>query len=385
MSRPAGGRIAASGTVHWIGTGLSTGGGLGALCDRASEVVLWARSEEKASRCLDRLGLTGRAQTRALDRTLLHDQIKPGDVLVSMLPATEHADLLRLCVQRDAHFACSSYTSDDVTAHVPAAEQAGLAVLTEAGLDPGLDHALAHVLVAQARAAVGDGPATAWFTSYCGGLPAVPNEFRYRFSWAPRGVLSALCSPARYIEAGQPIEVERPWEATRRHTLGGEDFDAYPNRDSVVFLAQYGFPTAWRAEAFVRGTLRLSGWREAWAPVFDVLRSGDGQRIDELAVDLAHRYPTTDADPDRVVLAVALTVHSDRGPQWSAEYRLDLLGDESENAMSRCVSFPLAFGVLGILDGTTPAGLCRAVRDADEAQRLISHLRSYGIDCRPTT
>jgi hypothetical protein len=122
-----------------------------------------------------------------------------------------------------------------------------------------------------------------------------------------------------------------------------------------------------------------------WAPVFEVLRSGDDKSIDALAADLAQRYPTTDADPDRVVLAVALTVHSDRGPQWSEEYRLDLVGDEAENAMARSVSLPLALGVTSILDGSTPAGLCRTVRTADEAERWIADLRSYGIDCRPTT
>ncbi|MYS64507.1 hypothetical protein GTW66_10560 [Streptomyces sp. SID5473] len=34
-----------SGVVHWVGTGLSTGrSGLGLLCDRARQVVLWDRT-----------------------------------------------------------------------------------------------------------------------------------------------------------------------------------------------------------------------------------------------------------------------------------------------------------------------------------------------------
>jgi hypothetical protein len=299
-----------------------------------------------------------------------------------MLPATVHAAMLDLCVRRQAHFACTSYSADELAALAPAARRAGLVVLTEAGLDPGLDHALAHALVARAVAAVGTGPATADFTSYCGGLPAVPNEFRYRFSWAPRGVLSALCSPARYLDGGSPVTVERPWEATRTHAVDGEDFDAYPNRDSLPFLDQYAFPAGWHTRTFVRGTLRLSGWRQAWAPVFEVLRDGDPGRIDALAADLAARYPTTATDADRVVLSVALSVFAEEGPRWSGEYLLDLVGTAEENAMARCVTLPLALGVAGILDGATPAGLRRGVEDAAEAERWIERLRAYGVDCR---
>ena len=39
----------ASGTVHWIGAGLSTGSGLAALCDTAGRVRLWHRTEGRAA------------------------------------------------------------------------------------------------------------------------------------------------------------------------------------------------------------------------------------------------------------------------------------------------------------------------------------------------
>jgi Saccharopine dehydrogenase C-terminal domain/Saccharopine dehydrogenase NADP binding domain len=374
-------RITASGTVHWIGTGLSTGSGLAAVCERAGRVVVWGRTVEKAEACLDRLGLSGRAQPRALDSAALAAELGPGDIAVSMLPATEHAALLRQCIAAGAHFACSSYVSEELEAESEAAVQAGIVVLTEAGLDPGLDHALAHLLVAKARAAVGEGAAAAEFTSFCGGVPAVANDFRYRFSWAPLGVLNALRSRARYLEDGAEVATERPWEATRPYTVAGETFEAYPNRDSLPFLAQYGFPADWSPQTFLRGTLRLDGWRAAWAPVFEELRAGDGDRISALARELAAKYPTTDADRDRVVLAVALGVRTADGRQWSGQYLLDLVGDEAESAMARCVSLPLAYGISEILDGTTPPGLHRAAEDAEEAQRWLEFLAKHGIDC----
>jgi Saccharopine dehydrogenase C-terminal domain/Saccharopine dehydrogenase NADP binding domain len=374
-------RVPSSGTVHWVGTGLSTGSGVRVVCDHAQQLLMWGRTTDKAERCLARLGLTGRASAHTFDPAALAAEVGSGDVVVSMLPAPQHPALLRMCIAQGAHFVCSSYVSDEITAEVPAARQAGTVVLTEAGLDPGIDHVLAHKLVAQAREALGGGPASAEFTSFCGGIPAVPNDFRYRFSWAPLGVLTALRNPARYIDGGSEKTSDLPWEATRPHTLDGEVFEIYPNRDSIPFVSQYHIPDEWRLATFMRGTIRLDGWRDAWSAVFDELRGGDANRIAALAQDLAARYPTTDADHDRVVLAVGLAVTADGGETWSGQYLLDMVGDSTETAMARCVSLPMAIGIIDILDTTTTPGLHRAVETVHDVDRWLKFLRTNGIDC----
>lgn len=370
-----------SGTVHWIGAGLSTGSGLAALCETADRVRLWHRTEERAGQALAALGLTGRAEARAYTLEALTAELAPGDVVVSMLPAPEHTGLLAACVAGRAHFACSSYVSDAVLDQVPAATAAGIVVLTEAGLDPGIDHLFAHSLIARARAEIGaDTAAEVSLTSYCGGVPAVPNDFRYRFSWAPAGVLNALRSPARYIESGAETTALRPWEATRAHVVDGEPFEVYPNRDSVPFVGQYGLPPAWKPQTFVRGTLRLAGWLEAWQPVFTQLVGGDDRLITDLARDLAARHPTTDADRDRVVLAVTLDVRDGSGRSWSGRYLLDMEGDAQESAMARCVSRTLAVGVRAILRGTLPPGLNRAAETPERSEDWLTELPREGID-----
>lgn len=369
-----------TGRVHWLGTGLSTGSGLRILRDNAS-VTMWGRTESRARECLTRLGLTG-VDVRGLDTGDLDRALEPGDVLVSMLPAGEHAALLRRCLDRRAHFACSSYVTDELATLAGTAADAGLVVLTEAGLDPGIDHLLAHRLVADATAAIGaDTRASASFTSYCGGIPAVPNDFRYRFSWAPRSVLTALRSPARYVEGGQERVVDEPWTATTPHRIGDERFEVYPNRDSVPFVEQYRLPPAWRLETFVRGTVRLDGWLDAWAEVFPVLRDGDPARVDALAGELAEAYPMTADDRDRVILAVALEVRAG-DTRWAGEYVLDLVGDEHETAMARTVSVPLARGVVDIVEGRGAPGLRRAAETAPEVARWLDFLADQGIPVR---
>ncbi|MEU6802042.1 saccharopine dehydrogenase family protein [Streptomyces neyagawaensis] len=381
--------VPASGTVHWVGAGLSTGSGLAKLCGTAARVRLWHRTEERAEGALAALGLAARAEPRAYSLAALAAELAPGDVVVSMLPASEHAPLLGACVEARAHFACSSYVSDAVLELAPAAGAVGVTVLTEAGLDPGIDHLFAHSLIARATAAIGSDTAASYtLTSYCGGVPAVPNDFRYRFSWAPAGVLNALRAPARYIEDGTETMVERPWRATRPYVVDGavdgdvdgETFEAYPNRDSVPFLAQYGLPPAWKPRTFVRGTLRLDGWLAAWAPVFAELERDDDARIAALAGELAALHPMTEADRDRVVLAVTLDVDAGSGDRWSGRYLLDLTGTAEESAMARCVSRPLALGVTHILDGSLPPGLLRAAETAERSERWLTELAEDGVE-----
>ncbi|MEV4342342.1 saccharopine dehydrogenase family protein [Streptomyces sp. NPDC049590] len=374
-------RVPASGTVHWVGAGLSTGSGLAALCGTAGRVLLWHRTADRAADALARRGLTGRAEPRALTPDALAAALEPGDVVVSMLPAGRHTGLLAACVRAGAHFACSSYVSPDLLAHTDAARAAGLTVLTETGLDPGIDHLFAHSLIGRARARIGARtPASYRLTSYCGGLPAVPGDFRYRFSWSPLGVLNALRTPARYLHDGTETTAGRPWEATRPLVLDGETFEAYPNRDSIPFLARYGLPAAWTPHTFVRGTLRPAGWRTAWEPVFAELTEGDDERIAALARKLAAAYPATKADLDRVVLSVRLEVDAGEGRAWTGAYLLDLTGDAEESAMARCVSRALALGVRHILDDSLPPGLHRAAETPQRADRWLAELVDDGMD-----
>ncbi|SDE02875.1 saccharopine dehydrogenase C-terminal domain-containing protein [Glycomyces harbinensis] len=367
-----------TGTVHWIGTGLSTGRTGLTVLGRAADVVLWGRTRDRARTRLDALGVAAPITVRGLDTDDLADALEPGDVLVSMLPAAHHPRLLRTAIDAGAHFACTSYTSPEIAALADEAAALGLAVLTEAGLDPGIDHLMAHLLLDRARQHLGDGPVRYSLASHCGGIPDEPGEFRYQFSWAPMGVLTALASPARYVEGGTVRETPRPWEGCEDYLLDGEAFEVYPNRDSTEFIAQYGFPDDWTAESFVRGTLRPQGWKRAWKSVFDVVDSGDRDRLAALADELAERYPTTPDDRDRVVLAVSLDARRD-GAHWRGRYTLDVTGDDADTAMARCVATSLACGLAPILDRTAGPGLHRAAADTAAARRWLDRLAAEGL------
>jgi len=71
----------------------------------------------------------------------------------------------------------------------------------------------------------------------------------------PLRLLTALLSPARYVEAGAVRTAARPWEVLRNHLVDGEDFEVYPNRDSTGFVEQYGVHPRHAAPARVEAGL----------------------------------------------------------------------------------------------------------------------------------
>ena len=167
-------------TIHWCGTGLSSGPGLRRLIEAGHKVTVWNRTVEKAR---DVVGdLTQDIRPYAPDGLAM--ALAPGDVAISMLPADQHVAMALTCLDKGAHFVSSSYIAPEMRALDDAFRLAGLVSVNEVGLDPGIDHLMAHDLVARYRASKTyhvDNVLS--FTSYCGGVPKIPNAFRYKFSW----------------------------------------------------------------------------------------------------------------------------------------------------------------------------------------------------------
>ena len=361
-------------TIHWCGTGLSAIPGLRRLMERGRPVTVWNRTVEKARAAVGDLTY----DIHAFDMDAIAAALDPGDVIVSMLPGDWHVPLAELAISKGAHFVSSSYISPEMRALDPAAKEAGVALVNEVGLDPGIDHLMAHALMADYRVSPAfDAANTLSFTSYCGGVPKIANDFRYKFSWSPLGVLKALKSPSRSIRTGEVLEVARPWEAITRYEAPlpePEVFEAYPNRDSLPFLAEYGFEKDWPIKEFVRGTLRLDGWAEAWADVFAEAESADEARLREISDRLWQTHAYEEGEPDRVVLFVSLKAERDGRTTWHQTWALDAWGDENASAMARLVSVPVSLAVEALLAREIPPGVSAAPSDPALVKRWLGEV-----------
>lgn len=354
-------------TIHWCGTGLSAVPGLRKLLMAGQEVCVWNRSVDKAQAAVGDLT----DWIEKFDIGVLQDTVEAGDLVVSMLPGDWHVPLAIMCLTENAHFVSSSYISPEMAALNQAATDAGLCFVNEVGLDPGIDHVMAHWLMADMAALNATNPDTVYsFLSYCGGIPKNPNPFRYKFSWSPIGVLKALRSPSKSVRNFEPLDVARPWDAITSYSAplpAPETFEVYPNRDSLPFMAEYGFGDDWNVREFVRGTLRLNGWKDAWADVFTEIETLTGDagevRLKEVSDAFWSENAYGENDPDRVVLVVELKAENDDATVYHKTYVLDAWGDADGTAMARLVSVPVALAIEAALNGEIPVGVSAAPND----------------------
>ncbi|ATG44971.1 putative saccharopine dehydrogenase (NADP+, L-glutamate-forming) [Phaeobacter piscinae] len=354
-------------TIHWCGTGLSAIPGLRRLLEAGHDVAVWNRTPDKAREAIG--DLTNNIHSFSLAN--LGQMLSPKDVIVSMLPGDWHVPLAELAIEHGAHFVSSSYIAPEMRALDQKAKDAGVCLINEVGLDPGIDHLMAHALVADYKGSDAfDAANEISFISYCGGIPKTPNPFRYKFSWSPLGVLKALRSPSKSIRDFKELDVARPWDAISSYAAplpAPESFEVYPNRDSLPFMAQYEFGDDWQVKDFVRGTLRLNGWAEAWADVFKEVETLEGPEGDARLKDMSDQFWIENAygegEADRVVLCVGLKAEKDGSDVWHKTYVMDAWGDERGTAMARLVSYPVSFAIEAAMNSKIAPGVSAAPSD----------------------
>jgi saccharopine dehydrogenase-like NADP-dependent oxidoreductase len=194
------------------------------------------------------------------DAAALRALVPAADLVISLLPYTYHVQVAELCIEFGKDMVTTSYVSPAMRALDERATAAGVTLLNEIGVDPGIDHMSAMKVIHHVQ---GQGGEITSFRSWVGGLPAPEantNPFGYKFSWSPRGVLLASRNAARYLEDGKEINI--PGEELFDHHWPVEipglgELEGYPNRDSLPYADIYGIPTA---RTVFRGTLRNPGW-----------------------------------------------------------------------------------------------------------------------------
>jgi saccharopine dehydrogenase-like NADP-dependent oxidoreductase len=196
------------------------------------------------------------------DEDSLSRLIADHDITVSLLPYVFHVMVARHCVAHKKNMVTTSYVKPEMHALDAAAKEAGIILLNEMGLDPGIDHMSAMRIIDKVHEREG---AILEFFSICGALPApeaADNPFKYKFSWSPKGVVLAGNNDAVYLHHGKVVELptrdlfKNPFLVNFPEV--GE-LEVYPNRDSLAYKDIYGIP---EAQTMYRGTFRYRGWCE---------------------------------------------------------------------------------------------------------------------------
>lgn len=225
-------------------------------------VTVASRTVSKAIKLVD-----GHPQGNAIELNVKNDAqleelVKNCDLAISLLPYTFHVKVAGYCIKHKKYMVTTSYISDAMKALDQDAKNAGILILNEIGVDPGIDHMSAMRIIHKVE---NSGGKVISFRSYCGGLPAPEandNPFGYKFSWSPRGVLMAGRNDAKYLKDGKIIEIDGK-NLFRNHwplNIDGEpEFETYPNRNSLPYIETYGLKDV---KTMFRGTIRNVGWCE---------------------------------------------------------------------------------------------------------------------------
>uniref|UniRef100_A0A8C3T980 Aminoadipate-semialdehyde synthase n=1 Tax=Chelydra serpentina TaxID=8475 RepID=A0A8C3T980_CHESE len=194
----------------------------------------------------------------------LSSLVKKHDLVISLLPYSAHPLVAKKCIDSKVNLVTASYLTPAMKELQESVEAAGITVISEIGLDPGLDHMLAMECIDKAKAV---GATVISYTSFCGGLPAPEysaNPLRYKFSWSPEGVLLNTVQSATYLKDGEIINI--PAGGALLDSVAVMDFfpglnlEGIPNRDSTIYAEPYGIQSA---HTLIRGTLRYKGYSKA--------------------------------------------------------------------------------------------------------------------------
>ncbi|GAA6055041.1 hypothetical protein JCM3770_006708 [Rhodotorula araucariae] len=246
-----------------LGAGLVAGPAVRTLAARENLDIVVASNDLPAAAALaEGLSNVEPAHLDASDRSALAGLIQGADVVVSLLPAPMHVEVAKLCIEHGASLVTASYTSPQMSELHDEAKKADVVLLNELGLDPGIDHVTAMRLIEEASKT---GNKVSSFVSFCGGLPSPElsnGPLGYKFSWSPRGVLTAALNSASFRLSGRDVFIPSAQLLSQHFphvpVLRGFAFEGVANRDSLSYLPQYGLPD--NLPTILRGTLRYPGF-----------------------------------------------------------------------------------------------------------------------------
>ena len=215
------------------------------------------------------------------DAKQVTNEIKDSDIVISMLPARMHIGVIKECIAQKINIITPSYISPEIRELENEAKKAGILIMNELGVDPGIDHMSAMKLIDEIKENEGK---MIGFESFTGGLVAPEsdnNPWNYKFTWNPRNVVvSGQGGVAKFIEDGQYKYI--PYNKLFRRTEfididGYGRFEGIANRNSLQYQSVYGLDNV---STIFRGTLRRVGFARAWDVFVQIGATDDSYKME---------------------------------------------------------------------------------------------------------
>ena len=233
------------------------------LMERNISITIASRTVSKAEKILNG-NKNGKAVKWEVEESeKLDEMVENHDLTVSLLPYTFHVTVAKLCIKHKKNMLTTSYVSDEMKNLDQEAKDAGIIILNELGLDPGIDHMTAQKIIDEQHEKNNKIKA---FYSICGALPApeaANNPLGYKFSWSPKGVVMASNNGAKFLKDDKIQELDTLdlfKNPIKENFPGVGNLEIYPNRDSTQYVNLYNIP---ETATMYRGTFRYPNWCQA--------------------------------------------------------------------------------------------------------------------------
>ncbi|NRA11361.1 MAG: saccharopine dehydrogenase NADP-binding domain-containing protein [Crocinitomicaceae bacterium] len=211
-------------------------------------------------------------------------EIEKADLVISMLPARFHVPIAEDCITYKTDLITPSYISEEMRELDEKAKEAGIVIMNEIGVDPGIDHMSAMKIIHEIKERGGK---LTSFKSFTGGLIAPEsdnNPWNYKFTWNPRNVvLAGQGGAASFLRNGRHkyIPYNRLFGRLENITIDGYgDFVGYANRNSLSYRETYGIEDI---PTIFRGTLRRPGYCKAWDIFIELGMTDDSYSMENTA------------------------------------------------------------------------------------------------------
>jgi len=192
----------------------------------------------------------------ATDLVQVRKLIQEADVVIEALPASLTVPIGKIAAEEGVHIVSSMYYQNPGVEDPQAlselkkelayieqmARKNNSSILTEFGLDPGLDLIVgAHALKELDEVEV--------FNSYGAGFPAPDScgsALSYKFTWSVRGVMLSYKRPAKVIKNGKIVEIPglEMFASQNMHIIEDENtggpLECFPNGNSAKYAEVFG-------------------------------------------------------------------------------------------------------------------------------------------------
>ena len=379
----------------------------------------------------------------ALDAVARRSAIQDAELVISMLPAKFHPEVAADCIDLKTHLITPSYISSEMKALTDKALAAGVIIMNEIGVDPGIDHMSAMQIIHKIQESGGK---MLSFKSFCGGLiapEADSNPWHYKFTWNPRNVvLAGQGGIAAFIQNNEYkyIPYSQLFKRTERFVIGeyGE-FEGYANRDSLAYKETYGLNNV---QTIYRGTLRRPNFCDGWNVFIELGMTDDSYKLlssekmtprkfvnsflpyhttrpveqkfkdflgehrlylyaqfedlglfddsDEIAAEVASpaqllemflvkKLSLSPGDKDMIVMHHEFEYHLNGKNKRIISSMINIGEDESHTSMAKTVGLPVAMMAKLILNGNFTKAGIHLPVDKEVYEPILNELKSFGI------